>query len=464
MSGSDPSYVWHFATDGQATFATLGDDGAPDGGWILVANSEMPFPPAGGVSAVEFAPNGDVERAYRILDGTQQNCAGGPTPWGTWLSCEEHDRAGSGSATRPARRRRCVRPALGTFAHEAVCVDPAGERLYLTEDKRRRLLVPLHPGELPNLDAGALEVAIVDARRQGQLGAGPRSGRRQPATRPATRCRARPASTGARAPGSTTASSTSRPRATTGSGPTTSRLGDPRGALRQGGARGRGAALRRRQHHGRPAGDVYVCEDGADHDICLITPEFEIARFCKLDPEMHSGPHGPARSRATRPSASSSRRPATACTSAPSARSRSPVASPPASSTRSRGPFRRGGAAAAGRRSELRAKRRRKVARFLEQGLPIQRRARRARRGQGETEGRARQAEVHDRAREDQARRRGRRPARAAAGEARREAPGRGRARAGEAHRRPPRTADGERTVVEALGQPEALSGRSPIQ
>jgi hypothetical protein len=39
-----------------------------------------------------------------------------------------------------------------------------------------------------------------------------------------------------------------------------------------------------------PSGDIYVCEDGRDHDICLITPDFEITRFLTLDPVMHSGP------------------------------------------------------------------------------------------------------------------------------------------------------------------------------
>ena len=39
-----------------------------------------------------------------------------------------------------------------------------------------------------------------------------------------------------------------------------------------------------------PSGDVYVCEDGADHDICMITTDFQVTRFLKLDPEIHSGP------------------------------------------------------------------------------------------------------------------------------------------------------------------------------
>src|SRR5688500_10605422 len=44
VAGSAPPYVWHAATDGQATFASLAAGGNPDGGWILVANSEMPAP------------------------------------------------------------------------------------------------------------------------------------------------------------------------------------------------------------------------------------------------------------------------------------------------------------------------------------------------------------------------------------------------------------------------------------
>src|SRR5688500_11720549 len=57
VAGSAEPYPYHFATDGQATFPTLGGNGAPDGGWILVANSEVPIPAAGGVSGIEFSPN-----------------------------------------------------------------------------------------------------------------------------------------------------------------------------------------------------------------------------------------------------------------------------------------------------------------------------------------------------------------------------------------------------------------------
>ena len=68
-------YKWHVFPDGGATFPTH------DGGWIYVSNCEAPL--VGGTGAIRFGPNSRIIDAYRILDNTQLNCAGGPTPWGT---------------------------------------------------------------------------------------------------------------------------------------------------------------------------------------------------------------------------------------------------------------------------------------------------------------------------------------------------------------------------------------------
>ncbi len=163
------AYSWHAAPDGGATFAT------DDGGWVYVSNSEVGAGDAG-VGAVRFDADGEIVDAYRILDGTARNCAGGATPWGTWLSGEEFDFFGDAARTEAlgasaGRIWECdpmqpgqgePRPALGVFTHEAAAVDPDDERIYLSEDHGEGRFYRFTPDAYPSLEAGLLEVAKVD--------------------------------------------------------------------------------------------------------------------------------------------------------------------------------------------------------------------------------------------------------------------------------------------------------------
>ncbi|HYD10459.1 MAG TPA: alkaline phosphatase PhoX [Acidimicrobiales bacterium] len=147
--------VWHPAPDGGACFPT------GDGGWVYASNSEVPV--VGGAGAVRFSSAGDIVDSYRILTGTTLNCAGGATPWGTWLSCEEHP-LGMVWECDPQRPGQGVpRPALGHFAHEAVAIDPVRGHAYLTEDTGTGLFRRFTPSTIGSLAAGTLEAVRIAA-------------------------------------------------------------------------------------------------------------------------------------------------------------------------------------------------------------------------------------------------------------------------------------------------------------
>ena len=131
--------------------------------------------PGGTTTLIYDLKSQRVESQFLSLSGTIRNCAGGVTPWGSWLSCEENTtRAGDAVGKDhgyifevPSAHKGLVTPvpltAMGRFNHEAACVDPRTGIVYLTEDRDDSLLyrfLPAAKGELAK--GGRLEALVID--------------------------------------------------------------------------------------------------------------------------------------------------------------------------------------------------------------------------------------------------------------------------------------------------------------
>lgn len=192
--------------DGTGAFA------GRDGGTLLVnnheiggpvADEEFPVPhltdlvydpgAAGGCTVIETDRHGRRRSEWVGIAGTSTNCAGGVTPWGTWLTCEETEtRAGEDGAEkdhgyvfdvdpRDHLANRGPKPvkALGRYSHEACCVDPWRGDIYLTEDASGPfgLIYRWRPPSLYRQGRGALRRLAPDAGSLGALRATDANGR-----------------------------------------------------------------------------------------------------------------------------------------------------------------------------------------------------------------------------------------------------------------------------------------------
>lgn len=196
------------AFDGMAAFAR------PDGVIRLIRNHENRDEPGvaillgsderaydrlagGGTTTLDVRIGADgtprLERDFVSLSGTIVNCAGGPTPWGSWLSCEEsvagtrhgwqREHGYVFEVTADADAEVTAEPivAMGRFVHEAVAVDPDTGIVYLTEDAGRSgfyRYIPETPGRLR--DGGRLEMLAIAGHPRYDTATGQRQGSTMP--------------------------------------------------------------------------------------------------------------------------------------------------------------------------------------------------------------------------------------------------------------------------------------------
>ena len=190
-------YVVPNQHDGMATFA------GKNGQTILIRNHEIhPLQAvnnlaenipqydracSGGTTTLVVDSDRNLIKHYRSLAGTNRNCAGGTTPWGSWISCEEEvstpypppgytmaqvepvwgkvNQKHGYNFEVPALNTGLAKPiplvAMGRFRHEAIAVDPKTGYVYQTEDQLNSCIYRFLPNKLGDLQAGGTLEALV---------------------------------------------------------------------------------------------------------------------------------------------------------------------------------------------------------------------------------------------------------------------------------------------------------------
>jgi secreted PhoX family phosphatase len=154
----------------------------------------------GGTSTLVIDPKTrEVKRSFISLSGTLQNCAGGPTPWGSWVSCEEtllgpvkfkdprgierggftknHGYCFEVSATNDELKQPLPLKEMGRFVHEAIAVDPQTGIVYETEDRGTAgfyRFLPRKKGKLA--DGGRLQMLAIKDKPQFDTRTGQKQG------------------------------------------------------------------------------------------------------------------------------------------------------------------------------------------------------------------------------------------------------------------------------------------------